>query len=401
MSLTAVERSSPDSVRRVAATRRGLATHRPRKATASSSNDAIQRRMALQMKTIRLDAYTFALLVLTPFSSSCNSPKNATSPHIAADAATSPAAGQATLLKTEQSSKQNVHCGLQDKAGQLWFGTTGLGVYRYDGKSFTTFTTRDGLNSNCVWAMYQDTSGNIWFGTKDGICCYDGSTFSSIPIPVTDNSIALPNSVWSILQDQSGMLWFSRSDGVYCYDGNVFTRFPQDSNVINDSGLQLRMVEAMLEDKAGNIWFGSWAGEGVCRFDGEAITSFRPNDETGARCISRDREGNLWFASRSPNSVCRYDGKTFTRFAEKTQLGHVTCIVEDKAGRVWLGADGLWCFDGQSLIEYTTKDGLSHEGVWCIVEDLAGNIWAGTRNTGLCRYDGASFTDLSGSWPDR
>ncbi len=30
----------------------------------------------------------------------------------------------------------------------LWFGTDGGGVSRYDGETFTTFTTQDGLANN-------------------------------------------------------------------------------------------------------------------------------------------------------------------------------------------------------------------------------------------------------------
>jgi ligand-binding sensor domain-containing protein len=49
--------------------------------------------------------------------------------------------GQQKLLKTQGSQKSdNIGCSLQDKAGNLWFGTTGEGVYRYDGKSFRQFT---------------------------------------------------------------------------------------------------------------------------------------------------------------------------------------------------------------------------------------------------------------------
>ncbi len=36
---------------------------------------------------------------------------------------------------------------LEDRSGQLWFGTYG-GVSRYDGQTFTTFTTDDGLAHN-------------------------------------------------------------------------------------------------------------------------------------------------------------------------------------------------------------------------------------------------------------
>lgn len=31
----------------------------------------------------------------------------------------------------------NVQCSLQDKAGNLWFGTSDDGLYKYDGKSFS------------------------------------------------------------------------------------------------------------------------------------------------------------------------------------------------------------------------------------------------------------------------
>jgi ligand-binding sensor domain-containing protein len=36
---------------------------------------------------------------------------------------------------------------LQDREGKLWFGTTD-GLSRYDGQTWITFTTQDGLASN-------------------------------------------------------------------------------------------------------------------------------------------------------------------------------------------------------------------------------------------------------------
>jgi ligand-binding sensor domain-containing protein len=34
-------------------------------------------------------------------------------------------------------------------------------------------------------------------------------------------------------------------------------------------------VERILEDKAGNIWFGGRTNEGVFRYDGKSITNFK------------------------------------------------------------------------------------------------------------------------------
>ena len=56
-----------------------------------------------------------------------------------------------------------------DKMGNLWFGTGGGGVYRYDGKNFTGFTTANGLVGNVVLAIIADKEGILWFGTTAGV----------------------------------------------------------------------------------------------------------------------------------------------------------------------------------------------------------------------------------------
>jgi ligand-binding sensor domain-containing protein len=48
---------------------------------------------------------------------------------------------------------------LEDRGGNLWFGTAGGGVSRYDGKQFTTFTTREGLVSDRVKCIFEDRAG--------------------------------------------------------------------------------------------------------------------------------------------------------------------------------------------------------------------------------------------------
>jgi hypothetical protein len=45
-----------------------------------------------------------------------------------------------------------------DREGNLWFGTRG-GVSRYDGNTFTTFTSENGLVDEAVWSVCQDKEG--------------------------------------------------------------------------------------------------------------------------------------------------------------------------------------------------------------------------------------------------
>jgi len=68
----------------------------------------------------------------------------------------------------------------EDSTGNLWIGTIDAGAWRYDGKSLTNFTIKDGLGSNAIWTIYPDKTGNLWFGTEGGgIRKYDGKSFTN------------------------------------------------------------------------------------------------------------------------------------------------------------------------------------------------------------------------------
>jgi len=317
------------------------------------------------------------------------------------------------LVKTQHSNQaDNVHCGLEDKNGNLWFGTTGDGVYRFDGKSFTNFTSKDGLTSNVIWSILEDKQGNIWFGTEVGICRYDGKSISSIPINHVNflgiKSMSSNNAVWSILQDRNAIIWFGKDEGVYCFDGKTFTRFLDNLKINNKSNLTLKSIQCMFEDAKGNIWFGSgpMAFEGIGQLSGNRLTNFKPKNETWVRSISENKKGAILFVTRHVGLIS-YDGNSFSNLykPEKLNNNHLNAGFVDRNENVWFTSDyvndndfttgGIWKYDGKSFIEYPKKEGLNNTSVMFMLEDKKGNIWFGTRNTGLYRFDGSVFTSFS------
>ena len=52
----------------------------------------------------------------------------------------------------------------EDRLGNIWFATDG-GAQRYDGRSWTTYTSEDGLASDVVVAVYETRDGAMWFAT--------------------------------------------------------------------------------------------------------------------------------------------------------------------------------------------------------------------------------------------
>ncbi len=306
-------------------------------------------------------------------------------------------------------SNGNVQCSLQDKAGNLWFGTR-AGLYKYDGESFTRFVVVDGLNSNSIWSLLEDENGKIWIGTEEGPCLYDGTKFTKIKIPVpkylppNENPYHQIHRVYNMMQATNGKIWFVTIDGIYIYDGKSFTLF-EIEEAANGFLTPNDKVERILEDKEGNIWFGGRSNEGVFRYDGKSITNLKPMDlfQPGPKPKAhnwgwpqlQDKNGNIWFSNWG--GVYCYDGKTFTSFTASDGLtigGAITRIIEDRNGNLWFGsAGGLSRYDRKSFTGF--KDGLINPWIWTILEDKNGNIWVGTRQMGLYLFDGKRFINYS------
>lgn len=64
-----------------------------------------------------------------------------------------------------------VHSVYEDSKGYIWFGTEN-GVCRWDSKNFVTYTIKDGLPNNEVYVIYEDSKGRIWFSTFSNELCY-------------------------------------------------------------------------------------------------------------------------------------------------------------------------------------------------------------------------------------
>ncbi|MCE5270882.1 hypothetical protein LLH00_06310, partial [bacterium] len=68
-----------------------------------------------------------------------------------------------------------------DSLGNLWCGTSGFGVSRYDGHGWRTFKNEFDLLQKPVTGIAQDFQGRIWFGTyNDYAFSYDGSTWKAV-----------------------------------------------------------------------------------------------------------------------------------------------------------------------------------------------------------------------------
>ncbi len=298
----------------------------------------------------------------------------------------------------------------QDSKGNLWFGTLGEGVVRYDVKTLTYFSNPDGFNNNTVYAINEDKNGNLWFGTDQGVYRYDarlpdwqGKIFRNYN--QKDGLSHIDISRKSILVDKSGTIWVGTHGGVFRYDPaadsigapsfSLFQQLPP----INVAGI--------MEDKSGNIWFAS-SDKGIFRYDLKTITNIAEKEGLGenyAGGMAQDKDGNMWFTMK--NGICKYDGKTLTEYTPKDGLGGTEFwgIYIEQSGIIWVTAKGSTTrFDPsfplpnpKAFTVFTVEDGISC-CVQSMFQDKSGNMWWGAGQ-GLYRFDGTRFYQVKQNGP--
>ena len=79
------------------------------------------------------------------------------------------------------------------------------------------------------------------------------------------------------------------------------------------------------------------------------------------------------------------------------ELGsNIMIVYQDKKNVYWFGSwkTGVYRYDGKTMVNYTTKNGLPHNRIEEIKEDHFGNIYFNTSG-GISKFDGTSFALLS------
>lgn len=312
----------------------------------------------------------------------------------------------------------------QDRFGNDWFGTNDEGIARYDGSALVFLNTTHGLAGNAVRGIVQSADGALWIATDGGVSRYLDGRFRNFTAADGLSDAGL----WSILLDRSGTIWVGTQEGVCRLVGERFVAFPlpRVEVAVPESRFSPKVVFAMCEDRAGNIWFGT-DGEGVHRFDGHSFTSYATKDGLGGmmvRAIHEDHRGRIWIGTEGGGVSC-FDGTTFRTFTSRDGLANdrVFEILEDRAGTLWLSTlgDGLTRYDGTTFLPVGKESGLSFDEMPCacgsgrltkechgprgvhvqdIFEDREGTLWFGCSG-GLFRREGETFVHVTRSGPWR
>jgi ligand-binding sensor domain-containing protein len=225
-----------------------------------------------------------------------------------------------------------------DAQGYKWIGTGAGGASRYRDGSFKTYFPLHGLADFRVFSLAQDARGAMWMGTLAGASRLDRASgkFSTYARELVNQW------VYGVAVDPKGRVWFATEGGVSMYDGSAWRAWTQADGLGAPRAERGNYILAVHSSKDGTIWAGTWGG-GAARLDGERWTTLSVEDGLAGNIvysIAQEADGTLWFGTDA--GVSWSDGKKARSLGPKEGLPgpHVFALAAAPGGEIWAGARG-------------------------------------------------------------
>jgi signal transduction histidine kinase/ligand-binding sensor domain-containing protein len=249
------------------------------------------------------------------------------------------------------------------------------------GYTRTSWTANEGLLPGRIWAITQDADGYLWLGTDAGLSRFDGVRFVGWD-SIGDRPVTI-GPIRSLRATRSSGLWVGlRTGGLRRIQQGQLTVYDSSSEAVPD------LVQAILEDREGNIWAGGFSG----------LSRFRDNrwvrideteglsDQTFVRALYEDRDGTIWVASRDgiyrrPIGARKFEHHTSSASSrtEDVQRLFVSDIGQDHSGRIWFaGLDRTFTWEPNKAAWSTFSVRGSR-----LIADRHGTVWLGTLGKGV------------------
>jgi signal transduction histidine kinase/ligand-binding sensor domain-containing protein/DNA-binding response OmpR family regulator len=296
----------------------------------------------------------------------------------------------------------------EDQAGNLWIGTSGGGLSRYDRKNdrFLHYPVKNGTATlsagDVIRGICSDYRGKIWIAQFDGLYMLDPVTQSISKYLLRDAAgKPVKTTLISIYEDSKHRLWIATDNGLFSYNIQTNTFRLYESNKSDPFSLSGNNTRALAEDKWGNLWVGTATGLSRLKPDGSGFIHYKYLSGTEINCIAGDDQGLLWVGSSNGLYVYNIQADTYTVFTheynnhQSVSSKMIRSIYIDKHGIYWFGTyqSGICKYDKNlNLFNLTLSSSFQENrnniaGITALAENNNGKVLIGTNGNGLYEFD--------------
>ena len=270
-----------------------------------------------------------------------------------------------TFTRKEGLANEYVFAIMSDSQGNKWFGTNGGGASRYRDGQWRTFFPMHGLADYWVYAFGEQSTGDIWIGTW-----YGANRFEPVSGKFTTYVDELVNEwVYGIDVDSRDRVWFGTEGGISMYDGKEWHAWTH--------------ADGLGAPNSDNRPISTNTGLGTrARHDPTVFTSGGPTYNPNYVFTVHVRDDDTVWAGTWGGGVSYFDGSRWKNYTTADGLAGniVFSITEAEDGALWFGTDaGLSRFDGKKWSKLTRQDGLLGNNIYAVAAAPGNKIWVGSR----------------------
>lgn len=247
-------------------------------------------------------------------------------------------------LPVPDSVNYNISQLFNDREGNIWIGTAGAGLWKYDGVSFKNFPFREGKVPKVIRHIMQDKKGTIWLATPTGCYTLSNGEFSHL------KDFEFPVS--ALLESGTDSVLVNSAKGLYSVTGK-----DRRAALISLPEIQKKDIYTMMKYK-GRVFFGTGEdGILVWDFKKKAVEKLTVKNGLYSNTIYSliaDKQGNVWAGTgRGINKILinpRTAGFTVSGAEKSKRL-----IVECNQNAVFLDHDKLWVGTTKGALVFDLK----------------------------------------------
>ncbi len=256
-----------------------------------------------------------------------------------------------------------------------------LNIYKEDVDS------PNSLQGNGVYDVFCDDNERVWVCTYSGGVSYFDQSKSKINVlshhKNYSNSL-VNNHINAVLEDRYGNIWFATDNGVSLWNQSK----NEWKSLYKNNKEQAQVFLSLCEDDLGRIWAGTYSS-GVYLIDsktGIELSHFSPETTSGEFCnnfvfsILKDSIGNIWIGGVRGDLICYLSKENkFVSYKDYT----VNVMKEYDSEHILIGTTyGLLNFDKKKGTSENLLEGyLVHD--LTIVNDT---IWVCTSGDGIIKF---------------
>ena len=280
----------------------------------------------------------------------------------------------------------------QDSIGYIWIGTED-GLNQYNGNVVIQYNyesnNKNSLTSTHITSINEDKHGNIWVGTNSGlniISRKDNNKITRIECNGEESDVLSSNIITSIYRDNNDTMWVGTENGLNRYDeeNNNFIKYYSDG--INEKITNNYIVD-LDEDGFGNLWISTKSGIDIIDLSTYNIHNVKENKLDCIYMVDKDNSGNMWIATKEgifKTLDKSYEIVNYNIDIEEDLSTNITKLLCDTNGDIWLlGRIGLIRHipsNNETKIYNEGNKYLINNSIRCLYEDRSGVLWVGSNN---------------------